>query len=144
MERVDELINKLSEEIDVQPKRVVRNGFEGESRLDPVKPDMKNRGQRRKQMQKERSSTAGPMWYDLPTRELSDDDKLTLDAIKLRNSIYPGRFYKKKATDNISNHFQIGKVIEHPIDYYSGRATRKETKPTLVDELIADIKLKRT
>lgn len=144
MERIDKLINDLSEEMEVKPRRIVDQDFEGQSRLEPVKPDIMTRGQRRKKAFEKRESTTGPQWYDMPTRDLSVEDKLTLDAIRLRDTIDPSRFYKKKATDNISKHFQIGTVIEHPIDYYSSRATRRETRPTLVDELIADAKFKQT
>lgn len=144
MERIDQLIEKLSEEVDVKPKRIVKDGFEQESRLEPVKPDLMSRGERRRQALRKKESTAGPLWYNMPVRELSVEDKLTLDALKLRETIDPGKFYKKKATDNISKHFQIGKIIEDPIDFYSGRATRRETRPTLVDELIADTKFKQT
>lgn len=143
METIDKLIDQLTEETDVTSKRVIRPGFTAMSRLEPVKPDLLTRGERRKQSIKKRESTAGARWFDLPTREMEVEDKLTLDAIRLRETLNPGKFYKKKATENVSKHFQIGTIIEHPIDYYSSRATRKERKQTLVDELIADAEFKK-
>lgn len=142
METIDKLISELSEETDDGPMRVVQPGFEKESRLESVKPDLLTRGERRKRARARRESSAGAKWFDLPAKDLEVEDKLTLDAIKLRGTLDPTRFYKKKSTDTISKHFQIGTVVEHPIDYYSSRATRKERKQTLVDELIADAELK--
>lgn len=143
METLDQLIGELTEEIDVKPKRVIQPGFETGSRLEHVKPDLLTRGERRKLSRKKREATAGEKWFDLPTKELELEDKLTIDAIRLRETLDPGRFYKKKATDKVSKHFHIGTVVEHPMDYYSSRATRKERKQTLVDELIADAEFKK-
>lgn len=143
MESLDLLINQLTEETNVEPKRVVKLGFQSESRLEPVKPDLLTRGQRRKIAKNSREATAGSRWFDLPAKDLEVEDKLTLDAIKLRGTLDPSKFYKKKATDKISKHFQVGTIVEHPIDYYSSRATKKERKQTLIDELITDAEFKR-
>lgn len=143
MDTLDKLIDELADEINVKPKRIIKDGFENASKLEPVKSDLLTRGQRRKQSIKKRESTAGAKWFDLPTKDLEVEDKLNLDAIRLRESLNPKKFYKNKSTEKISKHFQVGTVVEHPIDYYSGRATRKERKQTLVDELIADAEFKK-
>lgn len=142
METLDKLIGELTEEIDVTPKRVIQKGFEATSRLEHVKPDLLSRNEKRKISRRKRDATAGSKWFDLPTKDLELEDKLTLDAIKLRETLDPGRFYKKKATAEVSKQFQIGTIIEHPIDYYSSRATKKERKQTLIDEFIADAEFK--
>lgn len=143
METLDKLIEELTEEVDVRPKRVVKEGFESESRLEPVRADQLSRSERRNLSKKRRDATAGPKWFDMPTRELDMEHKLTIDAIRLRETLDPSRFYKKRSTEKIGKHFQVGTVIEHPMDYYSSRATRKERKQTLVDELIADAEFKK-
>ena len=143
MESLDKLIEELSEEVSVKPKRIIREGFERESKLEPVKSDLLSRSERRRRTKERLESTAGAKWFDLPTKELSTEDKLTIDAIRLRETLDPSRFYKKKATDKIGKQFHVGTVIEHPLDYYSSRATRKERKQTLVDELIADAEFKK-
>jgi hypothetical protein len=143
MNTLDRLIGELTEEIDVRPKRVVKEGFQQESRLEPVKKDMLSRSERKTQARKRREATVGPKWFDMPTKELTAEDKLTVDAIRLRETLDPTKFYKKKATDQIGKHFQVGTVIEHPMDYYSSRATRKERKQTMIDELIADAEFKK-
>ena len=143
MEAMDKLIDELTSEVEVKSKRVVGDGFEKGSKLEPVKPDMLTRSQRRNLSKKRREATSGTKWFDMPAKELDPEDKLTVDAIRLRGVLDPSRFYKKKSTESISKHFQMGTVIEHPIDFYSGRATRKERKQTLVDELITDAEFKR-
>lgn len=143
METLDKLIDQMTEEINVKPKRVVTPSFETTSRLESVKPDILTRGEKKRYGKRKREATAGSKWFDLPAKDLEVEDKLTIDAIRLRDTLDPSRFYKKKAVDTISKHFQVGTVIEHPVDYYSGRATRKEKKQTLVDELIADSEFKR-
>jgi len=33
---------------------------------------------------------------------------------------------------------QVGTVVDSPLDFYSGRLTKKERKATLADELLSD------
>lgn len=37
---------------------------------------------------------------------------------------------------------QIGTVIEGPTEYFSGRLTKKQRKQTIVDEILADRKIR--
>lgn len=143
METLDKLIKDLSENKSIDSKRVVQDGFEACSRLEPAKPDRLSRRERRHEARRRREATAGAKWFDLPAKELEIEDKLTIDALKLRETLDPSRFYKKRATDKVGKHFQIGTVVEHPIDYYSSRATRKERKQTLIDELISGAEFKK-
>lgn len=41
-------------------------------------------------------------------------------------------------------YFQVGTVIDSPLEYKSGRLTNKERKRTMVDELLADAEFKQT
>lgn len=143
MNTIDRLIKDLSENTDIESKRVIGDGFEARSRLEPAKPDRLSRRERRDLARRRREATAGAKWFDLPAKELEIEDKLTIDALKLRETLNPSRFYKKKSTEKVGKHFQIGTVIEHPMDYYSSRATRKERKQTLIDELISDAEFKK-
>lgn len=121
---LDQLIDELSDKVE-SPRRIIVAGFEKESKLNHVRQDHLTRGERRKLNRK-------------PERTLDVEEKLALDGLRLRETLDPSRFYKNKATEQISNDFQIGTVVEHPIDYYASRATRKERKQTLIDELIDD------
>lgn len=143
MESVNKLIEDLTNEADVSGARVIKPGFERTAaKLDPVKPDIKTRGQRRREARQRKEASAGAKWFDLPAKDLSVEDKLTLDALRLRDTLTTGKFYKKKTVDKVAKHFQVGTVVEHPADFYTSRATRKERKQTLVDELIADAEFK--
>lgn len=41
------------------------------------------------------------------------------------------------------HHFQIGRVVDSPTDYYSGRIPKKQRKRTIVEELMADAEFKQ-
>jgi len=125
METLDKLIDELSAEADCKTERLVGGDFETLSRLEPAKPDLLSRRQKRSRRKPKE-------------RELDPEEKLTIDALRLRGVLDPKRFFKNKATENISKDFQIG-VVEDVMD----RATRKERKQTLVDELIADAQFKK-
>lgn len=42
-----------------------------------------------------------------------------------------------------NSQFQIGKVVESPLDYYNERGTKKTKAKTLVDELLEDAKFQK-
>lgn len=75
-----------------------------------------------------------------PKQQISDDAKDELEAIKLRDTLDPTKFFKRRATQKDPKSFQVGTVIEHPIDFYSARVPRRERKATLLDDLISDYK----
>lgn len=128
MEYLDRLIDEYTESktVGTEEKRVIKPGFQKACRLESVRSDIRPR--RKKKVEE---------------KELELEEKLTIDAIRLRETLDPSRFYKKKSTENISKNFKIGTIIENPIEYYSGRATRREKKQTLVDELVADAEIKK-
>lgn len=130
METLDKLIDEYEKSNLKQPRKVVEPGFEKISRLEPVKLERKQRNNKRAKTSPDSN------------QDLSLEAKLSVDAIRMRSTLTNNRFYKKKATETISDKFSIGTVIDHPIDYHS-RATRKERKQALIDELIADSKLKK-
>lgn len=77
----------------------------------------------------------------IPKRRIDEDvNQDELAALKLRDTLDPTKFYKRKAIKKDPKKFHIGTVIEHPIDFYSARIPKKQRKATLVDDLIADYK----
>lgn len=86
----------------------------------------------------EREKTKGKDWFNLPAPELTDEVKHDLEVIQMRSALDPKRFYKKNDLKVLPKYFQIGKVVDTPVDYYSGRLTKKERKNTIVEELMAD------
>lgn len=86
----------------------------------------------------EREKNKGKDWFNLPATELTDEIKHDLEIIQMRSVLDPKHFYKKNDLKVLPKYFQIGKVIDSPIDYYSSRLTKKERKKTIVEELMAD------
>ncbi|XP_044733083.1 deoxynucleotidyltransferase terminal-interacting protein 2 [Chrysoperla carnea] len=86
----------------------------------------------------ERSKTKGQKWFDLPATEVTDEIKRDLEVLQMRSVLDPKHFYKKNDLKVLPKYFQIGKVMDSPLDYYNNRCTKKERKRTLVDELLAD------
>ncbi|XP_028133790.2 deoxynucleotidyltransferase terminal-interacting protein 2 [Diabrotica virgifera virgifera] len=92
----------------------------------------------KEQRKKERSLTKGSKWYGLPATELTDEVKRDLEVLQMRSVLDPKHFYKKNDLKVLPKYFQVGKVMDSPLDYYNNRLTKKERKKTLVDELLAD------
>ncbi|MBA0585441.1 hypothetical protein Gotri_014227 [Gossypium trilobum] len=67
-----------------------------------------------KLLRKQVKDTAGTAWFDMPAPTLTPELKKDLQLLK------------------------VGTVVESVTDYYSGRMTKKEKKPTLADELLSD------
>jgi hypothetical protein len=86
---------------------------------------------------KERETTAGKGWFDMPKTEITPEIKRDLQVIRLRNVLDRKRHYKK-GDQKDPTFFQMGTVIEGPTEFFSSRMTKKERKQTIVDELLAD------
>jgi hypothetical protein len=56
----------------------------------------------------------------------------------MRDVLDRKRHYKSADGKGLPTHFQIGRVVDGAAEYYSDRATKKQAKQTLVDELLAD------
>lgn len=97
-------------------------------------------GKRKLQARKrrERAKTKGTGWFNMPAPEMTPEIKHDLQVIQMRSVLDPKRFYKKNDLKVLPKYFQIGKVVDSPLDYYSGRLSKKERKKTIVDELMAD------
>nr|XP_048329314.1 rRNA-processing protein fcf2-like [Ziziphus jujuba var. spinosa]XP_048329315.1 rRNA-processing protein fcf2-like [Ziziphus jujuba var. spinosa] len=89
---------------------------------------------RRKQLK----DTAGNSWFDMPAPTITPELQKDLQLLKLRNVMDPKRHYKKGDSKSTTKYFQIGTVIESPLEFYSNRLTKKERKATLADELLSD------
>lgn len=56
-----------------------------------------------------------------------------------RGAYDPKTFYKSFDTTKLPKHFQIGTVIDNPLDFYGGRLNNSERKQTLTEQLLADV-----
>lgn len=122
---IDELLNKS----------VITPGFE---QLHAVSSYTLSKKSLRIKRRKERAKTKGEGWFNMPAPELTPEVRRDLQVIRMRSVLDPKHFYKKNDLKTIPKYFQIGKVMDSHLDYYSGRITKKERKRTIVDELMAD------
>jgi len=131
-----EEFDKAKKEVnELLKKSVITPEFEQLKQVPPYQVSEKKLKLQRRQ---EREKTKGAKWFGLPATELTEEVKHDLEVLQMRSVLDPKRFYKKNDLKVIPKYFQIGKVVDSPLDFYNNRMTRKERKKTLVDELLAD------
>ncbi|XP_053286238.1 deoxynucleotidyltransferase terminal-interacting protein 2 isoform X2 [Pleuronectes platessa] len=86
----------------------------------------------------ERAKCTGDSWFNMKAPELTQELKGDLQVLKMRSTMDPKRFYKKNDRDGFPKYFQVGTVVDNPVDYYHSRIPKKERKRTMVEELLAD------
>lgn len=132
---VDELINEVNPIDEVLKKSAIFPGFEKAKRIPAY--DLSDK-KLKKLRRRERDKTKGKKWFNLPAPEMTEEVKRDLEVIQMRSALDPKHFYKRNDMQGLPKYFQIGKVVDAPLDYYNSRLTKKERKRTIVDELMAD------
>ncbi|KAK5650178.1 hypothetical protein RI129_001207 [Pyrocoelia pectoralis] len=120
---------------DLLKKSVLTSEFENLKQVPPYEVAERRLKLERK---KERAKTKGAKWYGLPATELTKEVKDDLQILQMRSVLDPKRFYKKNDLSVLPKYFQVGKVLDSPLEFYNNRLTKKEKKKSLVDELLAD------
>ncbi|CAH0405759.1 unnamed protein product [Chilo suppressalis] len=92
---------------------------------------------------KEREKTKGPSWFNLPAPEITDELKNDLEILKMRSVLDPKHFYKKNDMEVLPKYFQVGRIMDSPLDHVNERLSKKERKRTMVDELLADAEFQK-
>ncbi|KAI4503116.1 hypothetical protein M0802_002160 [Mischocyttarus mexicanus] len=134
-DNIAKLTNEVAPIDNILKKSVIQPGFE---QLESVPSLRENKRLARAKRIEERNKTKGKEWFNLPAPEVTDEIKHDLEVIQMRSALDPKHFYKKNDLKVLPKYFQIGKVIDSPVDYYSNRLTKKERKNTIVEELMAD------
>nr|XP_033327949.1 deoxynucleotidyltransferase terminal-interacting protein 2 [Megalopta genalis] len=116
-------------------KSIIKPGFE---QLESVPPYELSKKKLQKERRKERAKTKGKDWFNMRAPEMTPEVRHDLQVLQMRSVLDPKHFYKKNDMKVLPKYFQIGKVIDSPMDYYSSRLSKKERKKTIVDELMAD------
>ncbi|XP_073213118.1 deoxynucleotidyltransferase terminal-interacting protein 2 isoform X1 [Lepidochelys kempii] len=96
-----------------------------------------------KKEEAEREKTTGDGWFGMKAPEMTNELKNDLKALKMRASMDPKHFYKKNDRDGLPKYFQVGTVVDTPIDFYHARIPKKQRKRTIVEELLADSEFRR-
>ncbi|CAO1396170.1 unnamed protein product [Diamesa serratosioi] len=84
-----------------------------------------------------RDKTKGGKWFDMKAPEMTEELKNEMQVLQMRSAINPKHFYKRSEMKAIPKYFEIGKVIESPVEYHGSKNISKKSK-TLVDELMED------
>ncbi|XP_003220103.2 deoxynucleotidyltransferase terminal-interacting protein 2 isoform X2 [Anolis carolinensis] len=121
-------------------KSIITPGFEKKECIPPLKESLH---QLKKQRRAERAKTTGSGWFGMKAPEMTEELKNDLNALKMRKAIDPKRFYKKNDREGPPKYFQVGTVVDSPVDFYHARIPKKERKKTIVEELLADSEFRR-
>ncbi|MCI4380760.1 hypothetical protein PGIGA_G00243770 [Pangasianodon gigas] len=116
-------------------KSVIVADFE---KKDTVPPYKESKHAAKLKRREERAKTTGDGWFNMRAPELTEDLKNDLKALQMRSAMDPKRFYKKNDREGFPKYFQVGTVVDNPIDFYHSRIPKKERKRTIVEELLAD------
>uniref|UniRef100_A0A7M4FEI2 Deoxynucleotidyltransferase terminal interacting protein 2 n=1 Tax=Crocodylus porosus TaxID=8502 RepID=A0A7M4FEI2_CROPO len=127
-------------EDEILQKSIITPDFEKKECVPPVKESLH---QLKKQRKAEREKTTGDAWFGMKAPEMTSELKNDLKALKMRASMDPRRFYKKNDRDGLPKYFQVGTVVDSPVDFYHARIPKKQRKKTIVEELLADSEFRR-
>ncbi|KAJ2946644.1 hypothetical protein O0L34_g12701 [Tuta absoluta] len=119
---------------------VLQPGIEQELRLPKYNVSQRKLKALRK---KEREKTKGPGWFNMAAPEVTEELKNDLQVLKMRSALDPKHFYKKNDMEVLPKYFQVGRIMDSPLDHVNERLTRKERKRTMVDELLADAQFQK-
>ncbi|KFQ74205.1 Deoxynucleotidyltransferase terminal-interacting protein 2, partial [Phoenicopterus ruber ruber] len=121
-------------------KSIITPDFEKKECVPPFRESLH---QLKKQRRAEREKTTGDGWFGMKAPEITSELKNDLKVLKMRASLDPKRFYKKNDRDGLPKYFQVGTVVDSPIDFYHSRIPKKQRKRTIVEELLADSEFRR-
>ncbi|TSN76554.1 Deoxynucleotidyltransferase terminal-interacting protein 2 [Bagarius yarrelli] len=116
-------------------KSVIVPDFE---KKDCVPPYKESKHAAKLKRREERAKTTGDGWFNMRAPELTEELRNDLKALQMRSAMDPKRFYKKNDREGFPKYFQVGTVVDNPIDFYHSRVPKKERKRTIVEELLAD------
>uniref|UniRef100_A0AC35UCU9 Fcf2 domain-containing protein n=1 Tax=Rhabditophanes sp. KR3021 TaxID=114890 RepID=A0AC35UCU9_9BILA len=85
----------------------------------------------------DRESTAGAGWFNMKAPEMTEEVVRDLELIQMRATLDPTVHYRKNDRDVLPKHFQIGRIVGGQADYFSSRQTNRQTKRSIVDEILA-------
>ncbi|KAJ8408460.1 hypothetical protein AAFF_G00258740 [Aldrovandia affinis] len=135
---VSNALKKLKEhkiQDELMKRSVIGPGFEKEECVPPYKESKRAMKLKRKE---EREKTTGDAWFNMKAPELTEELTNDLKVLKMRAAMDPKRFYKKNDRDGFPKYFQVGTVVDSPVDFYHSRVPKKQRKRTMVEELLAD------
>ncbi|XP_054909929.1 deoxynucleotidyltransferase terminal-interacting protein 2 isoform X2 [Poeciliopsis prolifica] len=140
---VSSLLQNLKEKKslgEVMKKSVIGPDFE---KKDAVPPYSESKHALKLKHRAERAKSTGDGWFGMKAPEVTQELKGDLRVLKMRGSLDPKRFYKKNDRDGFPKYFQVGTVVDSPVDFYHSRIPKKERKRTMVEELLHDAEFRQ-
>ncbi|XP_067270235.1 deoxynucleotidyltransferase terminal-interacting protein 2 [Pseudorasbora parva] len=125
----------LNNQDELLKKSVIVPDFE---KKDAVPPQKESKHAAKNKRKAEREKTSGDGWFNMKAPELTEELKNDLKALQMRSAMDPKRFYKKNDREGFPKYFQVGTVVDSPVDFYNSRIPKKQRKRTIVEELLAD------
>lgn len=125
---------------EVMKKSVIGPDFEKKEAVPPYKESKHALKQKHRA---ERSKTTGDAWFNMKAPEITPELKGDLQLLRMRGSMDSKRFYKKNDRDGFPKYFQMGTVVDNPVDFYHSRVSKKDRKRTMVEELLADAEFRQ-
>jgi hypothetical protein len=78
-------------------------------------------------------------WTCMSETKLTPEIEKDLKLLSMRNALDTGRHYKSgEKIGRKDKPLQVGTIVEGSGEFYSGRLTKRQRKPTLVDTLLYD------
>lgn len=97
----------------------------------------------RKARRKERASTSGPKWFNVPAPEQTEQVRNDLEVLRTRSVLDPKMPLRNKDLRRLPKHFHTGTIVESAAEFYNARVPKRQRAKTLVDELLQDSDLRR-
>eukprot|EP00062_Callorhinchus_milii_P003299 gi/632940445/ref/XP_007885323.1/ PREDICTED: deoxynucleotidyltransferase terminal-interacting protein 2 [Callorhinchus milii] len=138
--KISDKLKKEKKTDELLAKSILTPDFEKKDCVPPYKQSLR---QLKKQRKEEREKTTGDGWYNMKAPELTRELTNDLQALKMRAAFDSKRFYKKNDRDGFPKYFQVGTILDNPVDFYHSRIPKKQRKRTVVDELLADAEFRR-
>ncbi|XP_049281655.1 uncharacterized protein LOC125763009 [Anopheles funestus] len=91
----------------------------------------------------QRKKTKGKNWFGLAAPEITPELQNELTLMKMRSILDPKQSFKRVDKRKTPKYFEIGKIIDSPLDHFNERGTKKLKSKSLVDELLADAEFQK-
>ncbi|KAL7632424.1 UNVERIFIED_CONTAM: hypothetical protein RMT77_017278 [Armadillidium vulgare] len=84
----------------------------------------------------EKLKDKGKDWFNMKAPEITEELRRDLKVLKMRSVLDPHHHYKRSDMKVLPKYFQMGKVIDSPLDFFSSRIPKKQRKRTIAEEIM--------
>ncbi|XP_053662126.1 deoxynucleotidyltransferase terminal-interacting protein 2 [Anopheles marshallii] len=91
----------------------------------------------------ERKKTKGRNWFGMAAPQITPELQNELTLMKMRSILDPKQSFKRLDKRKTPKYFEIGKIIDSPLDHFNERGVKRLKSKSLVDELLADAEFQK-